>query len=54
LKKININCVDLVRKIRDSLYLETKEMTKEELIEFYSPEKRTDLKSKKKSKLKAA
>jgi len=54
LKKTNIDCVKMVRKIRDDLYLETKNMTKDELIEFYSKsEKAEDLK-KKKSKLKAA
>ena len=45
----------MVRKIRDNLYLETKGMTNEELIEFYSQaSKTTELKSKKKDKLKAA
>jgi hypothetical protein len=45
----------MVRKIRDNLYLETRDMTKEELIEFYSQSsKNADSKNKKKSKLKAA
>jgi hypothetical protein len=44
-----------VRKIRDDLYIETKNMTKEELVEFYSqPGKVSELKNKRKRKLKAA
>ncbi len=55
MKKTNIDCVGVVRKIRDDLYIETKNMTKEELIEFYSqPAKTADLKNKKKRNLKAA
>jgi len=34
--KINLKCVEIVRKIRDGLYLETKSMTDDELVEFYS------------------
>lgn len=34
--KTNLKCVEVVRKIRDGLYLETKSMTDNELIEFYS------------------
>lgn len=55
MKKTNIDCVGLVRKIRDGLYIETKNMSKNELIEFYSQSSKTqDLKNKKKRKLKAA
>jgi hypothetical protein len=36
MKKTNVQCVDMVRKIRDNLYLETKSMSDNELLEFYS------------------
>ena len=36
MKKINIDCVKMVREIRDKLYLKTKDMSKEELIDFYN------------------
>lgn len=38
MKKTNVQCVDMVRKIRDNLYLETKSMSDTELLEFYSQE----------------
>lgn len=47
MKKINIDCVKMVRKIRDKLYLKTKEMSMEELIEFYNnPKEETKIPSK--------
>ena len=55
MKKINIDSVAMIRKIRDNLYLETKDMNADELIEYYSKSmKHTDANDKKKSKLKAA
>lgn len=36
MRKTTIDCVEMVRKIRDGLYLDTKDMTPEELIAFYS------------------
>jgi len=45
----------MTRKIRDSLYLETKDMTNEELIEMYSrPAIEVEKKPKKRARLKAA
>ncbi|MBF0405830.1 MAG: hypothetical protein HQM10_00635 [Candidatus Riflebacteria bacterium] len=55
MEKIQVDCVEMVRKIRDGLFIETKDMTKEELIEFDSqPAKNFEYSNNKKSKLKAA
>lgn len=55
MKKISVDCVDMVRKIRDRLYLETKGMTKDELIAFYSqPPKVLDSKNRMKRNQKVA
>lgn len=36
MKKTSLNCVELVRKIRDNIYLETKNMSKNELLKYFS------------------
>ena len=47
MKMTNLKCVEMVREIRDGLYLETKSMTENELIEFYSQKnKKTENKKK--------
>lgn len=42
MKKTTIDCEKMVRNIRDSLYLETKDMTHDELIAFYNRPTRPD------------
>ncbi len=55
MKKIKIDCVEMTRKIRDTLYLETKDLTTEELIERYShPSKDVNKQQPSKRRLKAA
>ena len=55
MKKTTIDCVEMVRKIRDGLYLDTKDMTPEELIAFYNrPTKPAESKPGRKRKAKAA
>lgn len=36
MKKISIKCVDMTRKIRDEMYLETRSMTDKELLDYFS------------------
>ena len=51
MKMTNLKCVEMVREIRDGLYLETKSMTENELIEFYSQKnKKTENKKNKTTK----
>ena len=48
MKKTKVKCVEMVREIRDGLYLETKSLTDDQLLEFYSAKnKKTEKKVKK-------
>lgn len=54
MKKRKIDCVLMVRKIRDGIYLKTKDMSQDELIEFYSKESKPEGSKKEVPKRKAA
>ena len=54
MKKNKIECVKMTRKIRDEIYFKTKDMSPEELMDFYSKHEKSEVDKKSTKKQKAA